>query len=162
MPNYILNYENTIIYKLCCQDLNVSYVYIGHTTNFIKRKSCHKSNCNNNNRSKYNFKVYQTIRDNGGWENWSMIKIEDYACSDKLEALKRERYWYEVLNADLNARMPCISKEEQKENKKRTNEENKDKLKEYRKSIKDKTKIYREVNKDKIKEQKKLLGNKQR
>jgi hypothetical protein len=100
MPNYILNYENTIIYKLCCQDLNVPYVYVGHTTNFVKRKSGHKTDCNNNNGSKYNFKVYQTIRDNGGWENWSMIKIEDYACSDKLEASKRERYWYEIFNAD--------------------------------------------------------------
>ena len=44
-----------------------------------------------------------------------MIKVKDYPCSDKLEALKRERYWYEVLNADLNAMLPCITKEELKE-----------------------------------------------
>ena len=150
MPNYILNYENSIIYKLCCQDLNVSYVYVGHTTNFIKRKSSHKTDCNNNNGSKYNLKVYQTIRDYGGWENWSMIKIEDYACSDKLEVSKRERYWYETLNADLNARMPCISKEEQKENLKEYRELNKDKTKEYNKH-------YHQANQDKIKEQKKFI-----
>ena len=115
MPNYILNYKNTIIYKLCCKDLNVPYVYVGRTTNFVKRKSCHKSACNNNNCSKYALKVYQTTRDYGGWENWSMIKIEDYACSDKLEASKRERYWYEIFNADLNSMSPYISKEELKE-----------------------------------------------
>ena len=69
MPNYILNYENTIIYKLCCQDLNVPYVYVGHTTNFIKRKARHKIDCNNSNKKEYNLKVYQIIRDNGGWEN---------------------------------------------------------------------------------------------
>ena len=154
MPNYILKYENTIIYKLCCKDLNVPYVYVGHTANFVKRKSSHKSACNNNKRSQYNLKVYQTICDYGGWENWSMIKIEDYACSDKLEASKRERYWYEIFNADLNSMLPNISKEELKEywkeQYKKYYELNKDKTKEYHKH-------YHQANQDKIKEQKKLF-----
>ena len=129
MPNYILDYQNTMIYKICCNDLNIHYVYVGHTTNFIKRKCIHKSNCNNNNSKSYNLKVYQTIRENGGWENWSMIKVEDYSCSDKLEATKRERYWYEFLNADLNVRTPYINKEEIEEYKKEYREANKDKIK---------------------------------
>ena len=115
MPNYILDYQNTMIYKICCNDLNVPYIYVGHTTSFIKRKAKHKSNCNNSNGRMYNLKVYQTICENGGWKNWSMIKVEDYSCSDKLEATKRERYWYEFLNADLNVRTPYINKEEIKE-----------------------------------------------
>jgi hypothetical protein len=44
-----------------------------------------------------------------------MIKIEDYHCDDKLEATKRERYWYEFLNADLNSMIPYRSEEEKKE-----------------------------------------------
>ena len=86
MPKTLINYQDTIIYKICCNDLNVKYVYVRHTTNFIKRKANHKSNCNNSGGKIYNLKVYQTIRDNGNWDNWSMIKIEDYPCNDKLEA----------------------------------------------------------------------------
>ena len=112
MPSY--NFQNTIIYKLCCLDLNVPYVYVGYTTNFVKRKAKHKYNCHSKELKKYNLKVYQTIRENGGWENWCMVKVEDYACNDKLDATKRERYWYETLNADLNAIIPFRSKEGKK------------------------------------------------
>ena len=66
MPKTLINYQDTIIYKICCNDLNVKYVYVGHTTNFVKRKCNHKSDCNNNNSKSYDLKVYQTIRDNGG------------------------------------------------------------------------------------------------
>ena len=38
MPKTSINYQNTIIYKICCNDLNVKHVYVGHTTNFINRK----------------------------------------------------------------------------------------------------------------------------
>ena len=39
MPKDIINYSSTIIYKIVCKDLNVKDIYIGHTTNFIKRKA---------------------------------------------------------------------------------------------------------------------------
>ena len=65
------NFQDTIIYKLCCNNLEVLFQYIGHTTNFNKRKYCHKHNCNNMNSKIYNLKIYQIIRDNGGWDNWS-------------------------------------------------------------------------------------------
>ena len=79
----------------------------------------------------YDLKVYQTIRNNGGCINWSMIKVEDYPCSDKLEATKQERYWYEFLNADLNSVIPYRSNEELKEYNKEYREANTDKIKEY-------------------------------
>ena len=47
MPKKIIDYSKTIIYKIVCNDLNITDLYIGHTTNFIKRKATHKSNCNN-------------------------------------------------------------------------------------------------------------------
>jgi hypothetical protein len=106
MPKEIINYSSTIIYKLVCKDLNITDIYVGHTTNFIKRKANHKSNCNNPNKKAYNFKIYSTIRDNGNWDNWDMIEIEKYNCNDKNEAFSRERYWYENLQAKLNMRYP--------------------------------------------------------
>jgi hypothetical protein len=41
-----------------------------------------------------------------------MIEIEKFPCKDFNEASKRERYWYEILNAKLNSRNPFMSKEE--------------------------------------------------
>jgi hypothetical protein len=123
MPKDIINYSSTIIYKIVCKDLNIKDLYVGHTTNFIKRKQYHKSDCNNPNSTHYNYKVYSTVRDNGGWDNWDMIEIEKYSCKDANEARARERYWYEELKANLNSIRPISSKEEQKELYKITNKE---------------------------------------
>jgi hypothetical protein len=41
-----IDYSKTIIYRIVCKDVNVTECYIGQTTNFIKRKSQHKENCN--------------------------------------------------------------------------------------------------------------------
>ena len=49
MPRTPMNYENNIIYKIVCKDVEVKDVYVGHTTHFIERKSRHKSCCNNKN-----------------------------------------------------------------------------------------------------------------
>ena len=81
-------------------------LYVGHTTNFTKRKTGHKNACINENNKAYNYKVYQKIREFGGWENWTMVEIEKYPCNDFHEASARERFWYEELNADLNSVIP--------------------------------------------------------
>ena len=57
MPLYTTNYTKTIMYKICCNDLNIKDIYIGHTTDFKTRKSSHKSRCNNPNNKQYNFNV---------------------------------------------------------------------------------------------------------
>jgi hypothetical protein len=85
MPKTNINYSNTIIYKLCCKDLSITDIYVGHTTDMRKRKWGHKSNCNNEKIKNYNLNVYQFIRNNGGWDNWEMIEIEKYPCNDRNE-----------------------------------------------------------------------------
>ena len=42
-------------------------------------------------------KVYKCIRDNGHWENWNMILIDTVNCEGKLDAVKKEREFYEEL-----------------------------------------------------------------
>jgi hypothetical protein len=165
MPKKIIDYSNTIIYKIVCNDLNITEVYVGHTTNFINRKALHKSNCNNPNSKSYNYKIYNTIRQNGGFENWSMIEIEKFQdCNDINEATARERYYYELLNAKLNTNCPGrnkaeyqeVNKDKIKEYIKEYKENNKDKMQEYSKEYyeknKDKIQEYRENNKDKMQE----------
>ena len=96
------DYSKTLIYKIVCKDPEIKSFYIGSTTNFTKRKHTHKYYCNNENNKIYNLKIYQAIRANGGFENWSMILVEDYPCENKREAEKREQYWKDELKPDLN------------------------------------------------------------
>jgi hypothetical protein len=152
MPLKPIDYSKTIFYRIVCNDLNIKDCYIGHTTNFIKRKQCHKSECNNELSKLYNYKVYKFIRENGGWNNWSMIMIEQISCENFNEACKLERKFLEELNATLNNNIPSRTKKEYKE-------DNKDKIKEdnkqYRENNKEQKKEYNEKNKYKIKEYKK-------
>ena len=104
MPRRPTNYKNTLIYKIVCKDTSIEDLYVGHTTSFKDRKREHKSRCNCN----YSRKIYKTINDNGGWDNWEMIEIEKFPCDNSTEAKKRERYWYEKLNSKLNVRNPIV------------------------------------------------------
>lgn len=112
MPKKPIDYSNTTIYKLCCNDPTVTDVYVGHTTEFTKRKYSHKIRCNNPSDAKYHLNVYQFIRDHGGWENWSMIEIERLSCIDMNDATKHERKHFELLGATLNCNVPSRSYKE--------------------------------------------------
>ena len=108
----VIDYSNTIMYKLVPNDVNLDLIYIGHTTNFSQRKGLHKHCCNNSNSKSYNFKVYEMIRENGGWSEWSMIEIEKYSCIDSNECRKRERELMEQYNCNLNTNKAYVSAEE--------------------------------------------------
>ena len=112
MPRKDIDFSKCVIYKIVCNDLNMTDIYVGHTTDFTKRKYMHKLYCNLTSHKSYNSKVYTTIRENGGWDEWSMIEIEKYSCIDSNEARARERYWYELLCATLNSNCPFINDEE--------------------------------------------------
>jgi hypothetical protein len=107
MPKDDIDYSNTIIYKIYCIDKTITDVYIGHTTNFTKRKYQHKSSCSNLNNK---LKIYNIIRQTGGWANWNMIEISKYNCKDKTEARIKELYHYEKLNSTLNSCPPWVDK----------------------------------------------------
>lgn len=175
-----MDYSKTFIYKICCKDTNISDCYIGHTTNFTQRKNQHKTTCNNENDKSYYRFVYVFIRNNGGWDNWNMIQLEELSCENKREAEAKEREWIEKIKPTLNKNMPHslyadnpdqYKKDWYEENKdvilekaKEHYEENKEKKIEYQtqyaKENKDKIKKYqdeyREKNKEKLAEQKKL------
>lgn len=132
----MVNYSNSIIYKLCCKDTAVSDIYIGSTCNFRTRKYGHKNACCNQNGNKYNMTVYQFIRNNGGWLNWDMVQIETYEAKDKHHLHSRERYWIEELKPILNVQIPTRTQKRYQE--------------EYRKYNKEKRASYNKANKDHI------------
>ena len=159
MPRLAMDYSKTIIYKIVCNDLSIKECYVGHTTDMTKRKCSHKSSCNNEKSENHNLKIYQIIRENGGWDNWSMLLVEKFPCKDKYEACKREREVYEELEAKLNTIRPHRTqeelKEERKENEKQYYQEHEEELKEYHKQYyqehKEYNKQYREEHKEELK-----------
>jgi len=112
MPKKEIDYSKTVIYKIVCNDLSIKDLYVGSTTDFRNRKNHHKTACNNPQSKDYNMKVYEFIRNNGNWENWTMVEIEKYPCNDGNEARSRERYFVEKLKASLNGNLPQRSKSE--------------------------------------------------
>ncbi len=147
MPRTPIDYSKTLIYKLVHnEDYDNANIYIGSTTDFIKRKNSHKSCCNSEKQKGYNEKKYQYIRENGGWNEWNMIEIEKFLCNDKREAEAREEYWRCHFNSQLNMRKAYITDVEKKEWDKEYYKNNKDKILKY-------SKEYKEQNKDKILEQ---------
>jgi hypothetical protein len=106
MPKTEIDYSNTIIYKITCKDPIVTDVYVGHTTNFVQRKHAHKQSCINDKSPNYKCKLYEVIRNNGGWINWKMEIINFFECHDHYEARKKEQEYFISLNATLNSIEP--------------------------------------------------------
>jgi len=106
MPKVEIDYSNTIIYKITCKELSVTDVYVGHTTNFVQRKHAHKQSCSNIKSGNYNCKLYKVIRENGGWQNWTMEIVNFFNCYDHYEARKKEQEYFLSLNATLNSIEP--------------------------------------------------------
>ena len=106
MPKTEIDYSNTIIYKITCKDTSVTDVYVGHTTNFVQRKHAHKQSCNSDKTANHKCKLYDVIRNNGGWLNWQMEIIHFLNCHDHYEARQKEQEYFILLNATLNSIEP--------------------------------------------------------
>ena len=102
-----------VIYKIVCNNIEDPYIYVGSTKNFTERIRMHK--CDSKRKMKAHRKVYRIIKDHGGWDNFSIVKIETCVCESKAEAVKIERLWFDELNASLNTYRLMITSEESKE-----------------------------------------------
>tara|TARA_B100000768_G_scaffold35622_1_gene34234 strand:+ start:1558 stop:2094 length:537 start_codon:yes stop_codon:yes gene_type:complete len=145
-----------IFYKIVCEDCP-DYIYIGSTKSFRSRKYQHKTCCNN---EKINLKIYQKIRENGGWDNWNMIIIDESDNLTFTQARIKEEELRLKFNGNLNSNKAYITEEDNKEQKREYALKNKEKKREYdlkyRENNKEKKgeydKEYYEKNKEKIKE----------
>ena len=119
MPKTVIDYSNTIIYKITCKEDNIKDLYVGHTTNFVQRKHLHKQGCVNEKATSYPCKLYKKIRECGGWDNWTMEIINFFNCKDHYEARIKEQEYFTLLNANLNSiePLPKPKSEEKNENK---------------------------------------------
>ena len=144
------------VYKIVSKDENINEIYVGSSVNFKSRLQSHKCDCYNVKRNNYNSKVYQFIREHGGWDNWNMIKIIDIDCEDKSELRYYEQLYISSLKPKLNCNKSYTTEDDRKEYFKEHYQQNKDKIKEYneknKEKIKENMKEYYQQNKDKLKE----------
>ena len=146
-----------IIYKI----YNDEWCYIGSTMDLKKREYGHKSRCNNEKCNEYNYQLYQMIRQNGGWNSFRMEVIQKFNYDiTSVELRKKEQFYIQLLNPNMNEYNACLTEEERLEyhkqyykdnieRRKQHYQDNTEKIKEYKKQ-------YQQANKEKIKEQKRL------
>jgi len=106
MSQIKIDYSSTLFYMIFCKDTTIDDLYIGHTTNFVQRKQSHKQSCSNTKNTNYKCKLYNVIRDNGGWDNWKMQIIAFHECDDLISAKKYEQQYFEEYKATLNSIEP--------------------------------------------------------
>jgi hypothetical protein len=160
MPKTPTDYSKTVIYKIQHIDKE-DLLYVGSTTDFTQRKTQHKHKCKSG-----TAKLYQMIRDNGGWNEFNMVVIKKFCCENGQEAKAEEDRIIRQMKCNMNMRRAYTTNEEKKEyyeqNKERLNEQskqyyerNKEQKKEYYENNKEKIKQYYEQNKEQIKERRK-------
>lgn len=117
MPLKPIDYSKGVQYKIVCLDSSITDCYNGSCISFKDRKYRHKSTCNNPNSKDYNYKVYQFIREHGGWDNWTMLQLEESPCKNNQELRLREREIFDILRPTLNSYSPTVDRQKKKKNK---------------------------------------------
>ena len=141
MPRTSIDYSNTIIYKIQHNDKD-ELIYVGHTTDFTKRKSAHKTNTHSEKGKPYNRQLYKMIRDNDDWDSFKMIEIKKFPCTERREAEAEEDKVMRELKATMNMNRAFVKAEDIIEDRRVYRET-------HAEEIKEKAKIYREnLNKD--------------
>ena len=118
------NYNQARIYKITCNLPTINEIYIGSTADYESRCLNHRSYCHNVKHPNYGNKVYNYIRANGGFGNFTIDVIEHYPCANKTAMRKREQYWINEYKPTLNTNRAYISEDERKEYAKHHNDIN--------------------------------------
>jgi len=159
------DYSKSVIYKIVCKNISVSYTYIGSTTNWYNRKALHKSDYYNVSSPRHKLQIYEFIRNNGDWNNFVMILVEEFSCENKRQLDQREQYWKEIYQDNIGINRSFISSEQKIELNKQYYKENKEEIKqqkrdEYANDKSYKQKYYEEHKKEILLKAKEKYANK--
>lgn len=91
-----------VIYKIVDKN-NETQFYIGSTNRLCTRRSHHKKNIHNKVGKKYWCKLYQYIRANGGWSNFTMTVIEEVESIEPINIKVKEQEYINNLKPTLNS-----------------------------------------------------------
>jgi hypothetical protein len=122
------NYSKSRIYKIWCDIEGIDEFYIGSTVDFKDRCRRHLNCYNSNNPKKSNLKVYEYIRNNGGFENFYIHVIKKVSCNNDTELRMIEQKYIDELKPTLNCRDAYITEEQKKTKKQLYNQKCKDKI----------------------------------
>jgi len=125
MPRKTIN--DYVFYKIVNINGDVDLCYVGSTANWKERQRQHRYNCAYE--TKKHTKLYKTIRENGGWNEFKMVEIGRAEQLTKREAEQREEEYRVGLKANMNT-IKCFTCETQVEYFKQYNIDNVDKVKE--------------------------------
>jgi group I intron endonuclease len=103
------DFQNAVIYKLV-NEID-DKIYVGSTCNLDKRFTAHKSYGKTAKAAQKVYRHFKTI----GWDTVKKVLLEKFPCSDEAELTKRERYWVDKLNPELNTARPSRTEDERKE-----------------------------------------------
>lgn len=91
------DYKKTIIYKIQ-HNTNSELVYVGHTTNYTRRKWEHGNGIKN----KPDYPLYKQIIEHGGWDCFTMSPIMEFPCETKVQAEIQEEKCRVELKSTMN------------------------------------------------------------
>jgi predicted GIY-YIG superfamily endonuclease len=103
------DYSKGVIYTIKTGD----NLYVGSTTDFMRRKSQHKHIIFNENNPMYNSNLYRKIRENNGLYDIEIYK--QFPCNNNKELRIEEEQIKKYLNADLNNNRCYQTLEERRE-----------------------------------------------
>jgi len=146
MPRPAIN--DYTFYKIVNVNGDCELCYVGSSCNMKHRRYKHERSCNNPNTKEYNFKVYKTIREHGGWNEFKIVELGTAEQLKVAEALVIEETYRIELKANMNSQRCSITKDERKEYEKQYEIDNAEHIRERKKQ-------YRSDNAEKLKENRK-------
>lgn len=101
-----------VVYKLVCYDKEIKACYIGSTKNIKTRMSDHRSNTNCKSRKDHNSVLYETIRNTGGWNNWTYQILATMRVANYAELHKFEGLYIKSTKNTLNLNIPSRTRKQ--------------------------------------------------
>ena len=137
-----LEINDYTFYKITNINGDCQLGYVGSTSNIKQRRRAHKSDCFNTNSPRYHLKLYQTIRDHGGFDEFKFL-ILGSAKQITLNAARIIEEQYRIdLMTNLNTNRCMLTREVRLQTAKR----------EYHLDKGQKKRLYYQANKDRIRE----------
>ena len=107
------DFKNAVIYKIVCNDSKIKELYVGSTCSYRSRKSLHKNSTEYPDSPGHTRNLYNFIRENGGWSNFSMIPIFKYTdCKSRMDLKIKQGYYMDLLNSTLNKKIHIQEKKD--------------------------------------------------
>ena len=72
----------------------------------------HRDSLENINSKSKNFPLYKCMQENGGYDNWQVIILDEIFCNNSREAEEVEQKYIDLFKSDLNGKRAFLSNEE--------------------------------------------------